>query len=376
MKTFIYFQVKGSSTMVDERIKRLAKILVEHSTRVKKGDKVVISGDVVAEHLITEVYRLCMKKGAYPAVHAHLPGMTQIYYKHASPEQLKKFPDVAMFESKNADVFIGVWGTTNTRELSGIDPKKISIRSKTVDPISKVRMKKRWVGCDFPTNALAMEAEMSLEEYTDWFFNACNIDYNALQRKYAKLKAIIDRASEVRIVGKNTDLTLSVKGMSAIDRQGDKNIPDGEVFTAPEKYKTEGHIEFSYPAIKGSNEIDGIRLEFRKGKVVKASATKNEKFLKTMLNTDPGASYLGELGIGVNYNITKYTKNLLFDEKIGGTVHLALGMAYPECYKKNPSQGNNSALHWDIVKDLRPKAGGGKIIVDGKVIQKDGKFRL
>ena len=362
--------------MADERIKKLAKTLVEHSTKVKKGDKVVISGDVVAEPLIKEVYKLCLKKGAHTAVHANLPGMAQIYYKNASPAQLKKFPEVAMFESKKSDVFIGIWGTSNTRELSNIDPKKIAIRNKVTHPISKVRLKKRWVGCDFPTNALAMEADMSLEEYDLWFYNACNIDYTALQKRYAKLKKIIDRGKEVRIVGRNTDLKLSIKGMAAINKQGDCNIPDGEVFTAPEKFSAEGHIEFSYPAIRGGNEVDGIYLEFRKGKVVKAKAKKNERFLKSMLKTDPGASYLGELGIGVNYKITKYTKNLLFDEKIGGTIHLALGMAYPECCQKNKAQGNKSALHWDIVKDLRPRGGGGKLIVDGKVIQKNGKFLI
>jgi len=359
--------------MVDERIKKLAKILVEHSTNVKKGDKVIINGDAVAEPLINEVYKLCLINGALPSVHAHLSGLAQTYYKYANKEQLKNFPEVAMIEAKRADVFIGIWGTLNTREMTSIDPYKISLRSKTVDPISKIRLKKRWVGCDYPTNALAMEADMSLADYEDWFYNACNIDYDALKRKYEKLKKVIDDASEVRIVSKDTDLKLSIKNMTAINRQGNCNVPDGEVFTAPEKDKTEGHIRFSYPAIRGGNEVDGIYLEFKKGKVVKATASKNEKFLKQMLNTDAGATYLGELGIGINYNITKYTKNLLFDEKIGGTVHLALGMAYPECYPKNPSQGNKSALHWDIVKDLRL---GGKLIVDGKVIQENGKFRI
>jgi aminopeptidase len=359
--------------MADERIIKLAKILVEHATKVKKGDRVIINGDVIAEPLINEVYRLCILKGAHPAVHAHLPKLAHTYYKYANDDQLKRFPEVSMIEAKKADVFIGIWGTSNTREMSGIDPKRIAIRSKVVDPISKVRLKKRWVGCDYPTNALAMEAEMSLEEYEDWFYNACNIDYDAVKKKHEKLKHILDDASEVRIVGKNTDLKLSIKGMTSINHQGECNIPDGEVFTAPEKFKTEGHIEFSYPAIRGGNEVDGIYLEFKNGKVVKATAKKNEKFLHSMLKTDEGASYLGELGIGINYNITKYTKNLLFDEKIGGTIHLALGMAYPECYTKNPSQGNKSALHWDIVKDLRQ---GGKIIVDGKVIQDKGKFRI
>lgn len=362
--------------MVEEKIIKLAKILVEHSTKVKKGDRVVINGDVIAAPLIKEVYLLCLKKGAFPTVHTSLPGMTNLYYSNASAEQLNKFPEVAMFESEKTDVFIGIHGTSNTRELSGLDPKKIAIRSKIVNPISKVRIKKRWVGCNFPTNALAMEADMSLDDYSNWFYTACNVDYKAMKKKYVKLKSVIDKGSEVRLIGTNTDLTLSIKGMIAINQPGQCNVPDGEVFTAPEKYKTEGHIEFSYPAIRGGNEVDGIYVEFKKGKVVKATATKNEKFLKSMLKMDPGASYLGELGIGTNFNITRYTKNLLFDEKIGGTIHLAFGMAYPECCVKNRKQQNKSALHWDIVKDIRPQGGGGELRIDGKIVQKNGKFRV
>ncbi|MBW2997263.1 aminopeptidase, partial [Candidatus Woesearchaeota archaeon] len=241
--------------MVDERIKKLAKILVEHSAKVKKGEKVVIGGDVAAEPLIKEVYKLCLKKGAHTAVHARLPGMSSIYFKQASPSQLKKFPEVLMFESKKSDAFIGIRATSNTRELSNVDPRKIGVREKICRPISDVRMKKRWVGCDYPTNALAIEAGMSLEDYTDWFYKACNIDYNSIPRKYAKLKKIIDKGKEVRIIGKNTDIRLSIRNMVASICKGDHNIPDGEVFTAPEKYSVEGHIEFSYPAIRGGNEV-------------------------------------------------------------------------------------------------------------------------
>jgi len=359
--------------MVDERIQKLAKTLVEHSTKVKKGDRVVINGDIVAEPLITEVYRLCLAKGAHPAVHTPLPGLAHIFYKNANKEQLEKFPEVTMFEAKKADVFIGIHGDLNTREFSDVDPKRMAVRSKIVRPISDERMKKRWVGCDYPTNALAMEADMCLEDYSDWFYKACNVDYEAMKKRNQKLADLLNKSSEVRIVGKNTDLTLSIKGMTAINRPAKCNVPDGEVFTAPEKSKVNGHIEFSYPAIRAGNEVDGIYVEFKNGKVVKATAKKNEKFLHAMLNMDEGSSYLGELGIGVNYSIDKYTKNLLFDEKIGGTIHLAFGMSYDECTVKNKAQANKSALHWDIVKDMRQ---GGELIVDGKVIQRNGKFLI
>jgi aminopeptidase len=359
--------------MVDERISKLAKILVEHSTKVKKGDLVVINGDTVAEPLVKEVYRLCLLKGAYPAVHLSLPGMAHTYYKYANDDQLARFPEVAMFEAKKADVFINIHGDMNTRELSSIDPGRIATRGKVVRPISDVRMKKRWVGCDYPTNALAMEAEMSYEEYENWFYDACNVDYVAMKKRNQKLTDLLNKSSEVRIVSKNTDLTLSIKGMTAENRPGQYNVPDGEVFTAPEKFKVNGHIEFSYPAIRGGNEVDGIYVEFKNGKVVKATAKKNEKFLHAMLKMDEGSCYIGELGIGVNYSIDRYTKNLLFDEKIGGTIHLAFGMAYDECVVKNKANGNKSALHWDIVKDLRQD---GKIFVDGKLVQKNGKFLI
>jgi aminopeptidase len=302
--------------------------------------------------------------------------MAHTYYRYANDDQLKHFPEVVMFEAKKADVFIGIHADLNTREMSGIDPKRMAARSKILRPIVDVRVKKRWVGCDYPTNALAMEAEMSLVDYEDWFYKACNVDYVAMKRRNQKLSDLLNRGSEVRIVGRNTDLTLGIRGMIAINHPAQCNVPDGEVFIAPEKHKVNGHIEFSYPAIRAGNEVDGIYVEFKNGKAVKVTAKKNEKFLHAMLHMDEGASYLGELGIGVNYSIDRYTKNLLFDEKIGGTVHLAFGMSYDECIVKNKANGNKSALHWDIVKDLRPRAGGGKLFVDGKLVQKDGRFLI
>lgn len=359
--------------MIDDRTKKLAKILVEHSTKIKKNDRVIIVGDTIAEPLIKEVYTQALRKGAHVHVQVSLPGMTEIYYKNAQNHQLDKFPEVAYYEMKKTDVFIAIRGVTNTRSLSNVDPKKMARRSKASDKVFKERLGKRWVICNYPTNALAMEADMSLTEYEDWFYKACIVDYNAMMKKYQKLKKIIDNGTEARIVGKNTDITLSIKDMIALNIMGDKNVPDGEIFTALEKTKVNGHIEFSYPAIRAGNEVDGIYMEFKNGKVIKATATKNEKFLHSMLNTDPGAKYIGELGIGVNFNITKYTKNLLFDEKIGGTIHLALGCAFPECCEKNKKEMNKSALHWDIVKDLRQ---GGELYIDGKLIQKNGKFLI
>jgi len=360
--------------MIDKRLKEVARILVEHSTKIKKGDRVGIFFQEEAKPLALEVYKQALLKGAYPYLSCSVSGASYIFYKYANEDQLKRFPKVAMFEVKNTDVYIAISADYNTKELSAIDPKKIALRRKIVDPITKWRVEKtRWVICDYPTNALAQEASMSLEEFEDFVFKAILVDWKKMSKRMERLRNIMKKTNTVRIIGKNTDLVLSIKGSNPVVDDGTNNMPGGEVFTAPSKYSANGFIEFSYPAIRDGNEVDGIYLEFKNGKVVGAKATKNEKFLKTMLKIDEGASYLGELGIGCNYNIDRFTKNLLFDEKIGGTIHLALGNGYKENYGKMKDV-NKSALHWDIVKDFRLE--GGKLFFDDKLIQKNGRFLI
>jgi aminopeptidase len=357
--------------MIDSRVKELAKILVDYSINVKKGEYIMLNGGVEAKDLIKEVYKFIIKKGAYPIVNVGLPGMSYIYFKNASMEQLKKFPEIMMYEVKKCQGYIGVGAPVNTRELSNIDPKKISIRSKITEPVSDYivnrKDKIRRVSVDFPTASLAQDAEMSSEEYVDFFFNATNQDWKKLSKRFNQIQKVLNKAKEIRIVGEDTDLKLNVYKKSFIVDDGKENMPGGEIFCAPEKHSVEGHIRFTYPAIRSGVEVQNIYAEFKKGKCIKATADKNEKFLKTMLNTDAGAKYIGELGIGMNPKVTKFTKNLLFDEKICGTIHLAFGMAYKEC-----GQPNKSALHWDIVKDMKK----GKIIADGKVVQKNGKWLI
>ena len=358
--------------MTDPRVKKLAEILVNHSTRIKKGEYVQISANVQAAPLVKELYRLIIKKGAYPGVHLGLPGMGYIYYKNASMQQLKHFPSIAMDEVKKTDVYIGIGASSNTRELSNIDPKKIAIRQRVTNPISDYIVNRhdviRRVSLDFPTNALAQDAEMSLEEYEDFLFGATNQEWIKEKKRLYKIRSLFDGADKIRIVGKDTDISMSVKGRPLIVDAGEENMPGGEMFYAPLKKTVNGNIAFSYPAVRGGKEVTNIKLEFKDGKVVKASAGKNEKFLKEMINTDKGSKYVGELGIGCNPKITKFTKNLLFDEKMEKSIHLALGMAYKEC-----KGTNKSALHWDIVKDLRK---GGEIIVNGNVVQKNGKWKF
>ncbi len=354
--------------MSDPRIKETARILVEYSNEVKKGEKVIIESSPEAAPLVREIYRLCVQKGAYPRVNVGIQGLTKIYYDNASKEQLEHFPEIAMYETKNSDAFFSIGAPSNTRELTSVDPKKIAIRSKITNPLSEEVLKKKWVIFYYPTNALAQEAEMSLEEFEDFVYSATIQDWKKISKQENKLKGILDKGKEVRIIGKNTDIKFSIEGREASKGDGKNNMPCGEVFIAPIEKSTQGHIEFSFPAIRAGREVDGVKLKFKDGKVIEAFSIKGEKYLKECLEMDTGAKYLGEFGIGFNPHIQKFVKNILFDEKISGSIHLALGRAY-----KEGGGTNESALHWDIIKDLRQE---GKIIIDGKVIQEKGKFLI
>ncbi len=358
--------------MVDPRLRRLAKVLVDYSLAVKKGNRVVISAGTQAQDIVKEIYKHVLKKGADPVLHLGIPGLGYFYYKNASMQQLKKFPKIYWYEIQRTQKYIGIGAPLNTREFSNVDPKRISIRNKVTNKITdyivNTRSKIHRVTTDFPTNALAQDAEMSLEEYEDFFYEACFIDYAKLSKQWAKLRDKLNKSKEFRIVSKDTDLTMKIHPKSFVLCDGKENLPGGEVFGAPSKFSTTGHIKFTFPAVRSGVEVTDIYCEFKKGKCIKATASKNQKFLRKMLDTDAGSRYIGEIGIGMNPKINRFTKNLLFDEKIGGTVHLAFGMAYKEC-----GEPNKSALHWDIVKDLRKD---GKVFVDGKVLMKNGKWKI
>lgn len=356
------------TSMADPRIIETAKILVEYCNNVKKGDKVIIDSSVTASPLVREVYKLCIQKGAYPRVNIGLSGLTKIYYDYASKEQLEHFPELTMQEAKYADSFISIGAPANTRSLTSVDAKKIALRSKITNPISEEILKKKWVIFYYPTNALAQEADMSLEEFEDFVYSATIQDWKKMSKEENKLKEVLDNGKEVQIIGKNTDLRFSIEGRKACKGDGKNNMPCGEVFIAPVENTTQGHIEYSFPAIRASREVDGIKLKFKDGKVIEATSTKGQDYLRECLEMDAGAKYLGEFGIGFNKNIQRFVKNILFDEKIAGTIHLALGRAY-----KEGGGTNMSALHWDMIKDLRQE---GKVIIDGRVIQDKGKFLI
>ncbi len=355
--------------MIDPRVKKLAEILVNYSVKVERGSVIQINFGVEAAPLALEVYKLVLEKGGLPNINPIVQGFAYQYYKLATNEQLKHFPKSAMFRAERADGVISIGADYNTKEFTNISPKKIALRRRVIDPISKLTLSKdNWVGCQYPTNAIAQDADLSLEEIEDFVFKATNVDWEAMSKKQDKIKKILDEGSKVRIKSANTDISFSIEGRQGIKCDGHRNMPDGEVFIAPVEESVEGFIEYSYPAIYGGREVNGIKLEFKKGMVVKSSAKKNEEFLKEMINTDEGSKFIGEFGIGLNYGIKKFIKQILFDEKIGGTIHLALGMAYKEGGGKN-----ESALHWDMVKDLRD---GGEFWIDDKKIQKDGKFLI
>ncbi|MCS7386644.1 MAG: aminopeptidase [archaeon GB-1867-005] len=355
--------------MVDERLRKVAEILVDYSTEIKEGDRVLIHAGLEAKDLALEIYRLSILRGAHPWIKIDLPLADYIFYKYATDNQINWFPEHEYYEIQHTDVYFAIRAPTNLRELINIDPGRISARLKVLRPIRDWRVEKtRWVVFYYPTNALAQEAEMSFEEFEDFVFNACLVDWRAMSEKMQKIKELLDSTDEVKIVSDDTELEFSIKGRNALVADGKRNMPDGEVYTSVVEDSVNGYIRFDVPAVRLGNVVEDITLKFENGAVVEAKATKNQKFLKKMLDTDEGAKRIGEFGIGLNYNITRPVKNILFDEKIGGTIHLALGRGYKATLSKN-----ESAIHWDMIKDLRK---GGEIYFDGKLVMKDGKWLI
>jgi aminopeptidase len=363
----------------DPRYEKLAKVLVNYSVEVKKNHIVGINGSPLAEPLISEVYRECLRVGAHPFTRLQLPSLAEVYYKTAKAHQLKFVSPISEFEVEKIDRVITIWADENTKTLANVDPKKQATRSAATQKLF-IRFMEResagellWAGTQFPANAAAQDAEMSLSDYEEFVLNACLVHkadpiaaWKSVHRKQAKICNRLNKAKKVRFVTKGTDLSMSVKGRKWINCDGKANMPDGEIFTGPVEDSVEGTISFSFPANYMGRDAEGVQLTFKKGKVVKAKATKNEEFLHAMIESDEGARRVGEMAIGTNYAIQQFTRNTLFDEKIGGTIHMALGASIPE------SGGvNQSGLHWDMVTDMRD---GGKIYADGKIVYKDGKF--
>jgi aminopeptidase len=355
----------------DLRTRKLAE-LATRCVEMKKGDKVILSGGSEAIPFLVELYKAVILGGGIPIVRVGLPDISDFYYKHANKEQLENFPDYWFDTIKQAKCYIGIDTSGNTRELSSCDSKKMTERNKIVHKISEyvcnTRDKIKRVTIGYPCSALAQDAEMSNTEYENFLYGACLQDWKIIRKLAKKVTSKFQEGSKIHLIGEGVDLRFKVHGDKiASDLESVENMPAGEIFMAPVRESLEGWINFEYPSVRDGKEVTDIKLKFKDGKVIESSATKNEEFLKEMLATDKNSSYVGEFGIGMNPKINKYTNNLLFDEKIGGTIHLALGAAY-----KENGGGNDSAIHWDLVKSM----GKAKIMVDGKVIQENGKFRV
>ena len=360
--------------MRDVRLEKLARLLVDYSVGAGEGEQVVLSGGAAAEPLIKEVYGRLLEVGALPVPQVALPGMQEIFFERAQDLHYEKTPPATRTIYEQADAFISIMAPQNTRALANVDPAKQQALGKRDKPLREIVLEKdRWALTLFPTEALAQESDMSLAEYEEFVFGAMALGeddpvsyWQAVAKEQQRLIERLEEADEVRIVGPETDLTLSVKGRKFLNGDGKHNMPCGEVFTGPVEDSVNGRVYFGVPTAVAGREVSGVRLRFEDGKVVEASADKGEEYLKSMLDADAGARYLGELGIGTNYGIPRSTKNILFDEKLGGTVHLAVGQSYAKTGGKN-----ESSVHWDLICDLRE---GGELRADGQVIEQDGRF--
>lgn len=379
--------------MNDPRIDRLASVLCGYSTRVSTGDLVRIAAPTDAYPLVRAVYACCVAAGAHPFWAVRDEGLDEELLERASDEQLAFLSPLETHAIETIDVHLTLWAESNTRRFTRFDPARQVARNAARKPILERFMARvaaeemRWCGTQFPTEAAAQDAERSLRQYEDFVYGAGMLDredpvaaWQDLYERQEHVRERMQQASEVRFrspandVHDGTDLTVNVDGGTWVNCHGDQNFPDGEVFCGPQG--ADGHVNYTFPACHGGRIVEGVRLEFRDGRVVDASAVRNEAFLIESLEQDEGARNMGEIAIGTNYSITEFTRNTLFDEKIGGTFHAAVGAGYPES-----GNTNESALHWDMVCDLRPdpnapggSRGAGTIEADGELISKGGRF--
>ena len=350
-----------------------ADLLAGYCLEVTPGQQISVRSSTEAAPLLLEVQRAILERDAWPILRIDLPGQTRGFYDHAGDRHLDDISDLALAEAKGADANLGITATADVRELVGVDPARITRLARARRPLREAIMRKRWCSTLWPTEALAGQAGMPLADYEAFVSRALFLDqpdpvrsWGGLRTFQAKLIERLKSARDVRIEADGTDLTLRVAGRTWVNSDGKRNMPSGEVFTGPHENSANGRIRFTVRSAPEGVDVDGVELEFADGRVVTARADTGEEYLQRALETDGGAKFLGELGIGTNFGIDRPTGTILFDEKIGGTVHLALGRSYPETGGKNAS-----ALHWDLICDLRA---GGRLTADGDVLMLDGRF--
>lgn len=367
--------------MSDVRQQRLAKLLVNYSTEVKKGDWVGILGDVNSMPILRDIYEAVVDAGGNPTLIMNDAYMSRYFLRNASDEQINWIDPTMKLYIEEADVYIRVGSPANTRAMTSISGKRMQQQRAAQSEILTTRLERaargefRWVGTLFPSEGNAQEANMSLEEYEDFVYGACFCDHEDPAAEWRKLSEMqqhkvdyLAGKKEVKLQGPNIELELSIDGRTFINSDGKRNMPSGEIFTGPVEDSVNGWVRFSYPSIVGGRAVSGIEVKFEDGKVVEATAEQNEELLHAQLDTDAGARYLGEFAIGTNFGISQFTGSILYDEKIGGTIHMAIGMGYPETGSKN-----KSAVHWDMICDMREDS---EIHVDGDLFYKNGAFTV
>lgn len=365
--------------MSDTRVTKLARVLVRYSLGLREGDLFQINGSSVTAPLLRALYREALLVGANPLLRTGLDGVEEMLFKYGSDAQIQYVSELALHEIDAIDAMIHVMGSENTKNLTRADAQKVAMRRQSLSPVNQRFFERsssgdlRWVITLFPTHAAAQDAEMSLEDYEEFVYDAGKLNaddpvaaWQAVAQEQERIAAFLQTRRVFRLVAPGTDLTYDTGGRSWINSAGQKNFPDGEIFTSPDEGKTEGSIRFTYPAVYAGREVEQVHLTFAQGKVVQASASKGEDLLHSLLDMDEGARRLGEAAFGTNYNIQRFSRNTLFDEKIGGTIHLALGNAFPQVGGQN-----RSALHWDLVCDMRA---GGEVYADGELVYRDGAF--
>lgn len=365
--------------MSDIRLNRLANVLVNYSTRVKAGDWVHVNANWQSVPLVKEVVTYILRAGGNPSVTLESSDLNEVFMAQAGEAQLRWMPPLDMHMIKDVNAWIIIEAPENTRAMSNVDPTRQQIRNQAYAKWTEIYTKRsavrelRWVMTNYPCQALAQESEMSLADYENFVYQATFADqvdpvqyWRNMHDEQERLISWLAGKKTITIRGPQADVTLSIAGRKFINSDGDQNMPSGEIFTSPVEESINGWVSFNYPAIYQGKSVEGVRLEFENGRVVKASAENNEEFLLSTLDTDEGSRFVGELGIGANYGISRFTKNILYDEKIGGTFHLALGNGFGEA-----GGLNGSSIHWDLIADATKET---EMHVDGELFYKDGKF--
>jgi len=355
--------------MHDERFDKLAKLLVEYSIRLKRNETVLIEAFDIPDEMTVALVRAVRKAGGVPFAQVYHARVNRALALEASDRQLNVMASHELTRMKKMDAYIALRGSHNITELADVPPDKMQLIGKKMRPVQDQRVKRtKWVVLRWPTPSMAQLAGMSTEAFEDFYFDVCTLNYRKLQPGMKALKRLMEKTNRVEIKAPGTDLKFSIEGIPAVICGGDRNIPDGEVFTAPVKDSVEGQVSFNAPSIYQGTAFDGVRLKFKRGKVIDASSNETRK-LNKILDSDAGARYIGEFSLGFNPRVFQPMRDILFDEKIAGSFHFTPGQAYEEA-----DNGNRSQVHWDLVSIQRPDYGGGEIRFDGKLIRKNGEF--